>query len=154
MNHIWIDNIIAGLIDTYNTNDVFELLDCLNIRIYKIDSNNIMIKNNDSLYYRDYLNNEVIFIRNDIPSNLEKFILLHELGHALLHTDIYQAAFNRKFINTGKLEKQANYFAFKLMNINFDHIDLDGLTIEQISCILGLPCNQLFEFINLKEVIT
>lgn len=148
--YCWINEIILGIKDTYNTNDVYEIFDYMNIKIHKIDSKNILLKNNDSFYYRDYSGNEIIFIRNDLNLNLEKFILLHELGHALLHTHIYEAAFNINHINKGKIEKQANYFAFKLLEPNFDPVDLDGLTLEQISSLLELPHDKLVEFIEIR----
>lgn len=147
--YLWVDEIIVGLKEMYNTDNVYEIFDYMNIKIHKIDSNNILLKNNDSFYYRDYLGNELIFIRNDLNINLEKFILLHELGHALLHTNSYEAAFNIKHINIGKLEKQANYFAFKLLQPSFDPTDLEGLTLEQIASLLELPYKQLLEFIEI-----
>lgn len=148
--YCWIDEIILGLKDTYNTNDVYEILDYMNIKIHKINSDNTLLKNNDSFYYRDYFGNEIIFIRNDLNLNIEKFILFHELGHAILHTNIYTAAFNIKYINRGKLEKQANYFAFNLLQPSFDPCDLEGFTLKQISSLLELPYEQLLEFLEIR----
>lgn len=135
----WIDNILLGIKDTYSTNNVYELLDYLDIKLVKLDSNNILLNKNESVYYRDYLDNEIIFVRNDLEYNYEKFILGHELGHAILHTHIYKAAFNKDLINTCKLEKQSNYFSFKLLNLELDPISFEGFTIEQIASSLYLP---------------
>lgn len=116
----WINNILEGIRDTYDTDNIYELYDFLNIRIIKLEPNNILLGGNESLYNRDYFEMELVFIRNDLNLNHEKFILSHELGHALLHTHIYEAAFNKDLINVGKLERQANYFAFKFLNIDFN----------------------------------
>lgn len=137
--HSWINDILEGLQETYNTTDVYELCDYLKIKIIKLEPNKILLRDNESFYYRDYFGNEVIVIRNDLDLPLEKFILAHELGHALLHPGAYEAAFNKNLINTGKLEKQANYFAFKLLNLELDPIEFNGFTMEQIASSLNLP---------------
>lgn len=146
--YAWIDEIIGGLSEYYNTNNVYELCDVLNIQINKLESNNILLHGNDSIYIRDYFDVEVVFIRNDLNVESEKFILLHELGHALLHIDIFKAAFNRNFINKDKLEKQANYFAFKMLNIEFDEIELDGMSLDQISRCIGMPYEPLSQLVG------
>ncbi|EJO5347182.1 ImmA/IrrE family metallo-endopeptidase [Clostridium botulinum] len=135
----WIDNILEGLKDTYDTNNIYELYDYLEIKIIKLEPSNILLRGNESLYNRNYFGNEIVIIRNDLNLEYEKFILAHELGHALLHTETYNAAFNKDLINCGKLEKQANYFAFKLLNLNIDPIQFEGFTIEQIASSLYLP---------------
>lgn len=135
----WIDDIITGLIETYNTNNIYELYDLLDIQIIRLDKNNILLKGNDGFYQRNYFDQEIVFIDEDLDYQYEKFVLAHELGHAILHTTIYTAAFNINFINTGKFEKQATYFALKLSNIKIDPIDFEGLSIEQISCALYVP---------------
>lgn len=137
----WIDNTILGLRENYKTDNVYELYDLLDIQIIKLEPNNILLDNNEAFYYRNYFKNEIVFIRNDLQRDFEKFVLAHELGHALLHTDSYEAAFNKSLLNTGKLEKQANYFAFKLLDIELDPTDFEGFTIEQIASSLYLPIN-------------
>jgi Zn-dependent peptidase ImmA (M78 family) len=147
--YAWIDEVIWGLSEIYNTNNVYELYDIFNINIKKLESNNILLQGNDSLYIRDYFDSEIAFIRDDLNMESERFILLHELGHALLHIDIFLAAFNRKFINKNKLEKQANYFAFKMLNVEFDEIELEGMTSEQISRYIGIPYEPFVQIVNL-----
>lgn len=139
----WIDDILHGLKETYNTDKIFELLDCINITIIKLDCNNILLRGNESFYNRDHLGNEVIFIRNDLNLEFEKFVLAHELGHALLHTHMYEAAFNKSLINSCKLEKQANYFAFNLLKFDIDSSSFEGFTLEQIAHSLCIPLNCL-----------
>lgn len=133
----WIDNIALGLIDEYGTNDVYELCDYLNIKIVKLDSSNVLLRNKNAYYYRDLDDKEVIFIKNGLTLSLEKFILNHELGHALCHTKLLSVGFT--FSNKNKLERQANYFALKLGAIYFDEIELYEMTLEQICCSLEIP---------------
>lgn len=142
----WIDNIIKNLSEKYGTNDIYELLDIFNIRVQKVEPTNILLRSNDSLYFRDYQGCEVVFIRNDLNSCMEKFILRHEFAHAILHNDIYIAAFNFKLINKDKYEKQANYFALKITNPEFDEIQLEGMSLEQIASYIEVPFNCLYQF--------
>ncbi|MBR9648691.1 ImmA/IrrE family metallo-endopeptidase [Clostridium tyrobutyricum] len=139
----WIDNIIAGLLETYETNDPYELCDYLRIKIIKLEPNNILLRDKDAFYCRDLENNEVIFIKNNLDKILEKFILLHELGHALCNPDLLSAAFT--FCNKGKTEKQANYFALKLSGVKFDETELQGMTLKQISAYTGIPYKALMQ---------
>ena len=145
----WIDDIVLGLKDSCKTDNVYEIYDELNIIIRKIDPSSILLNGNDSLYTRDYLDSEFVLIRNDLDENLERFILFHELGHALLHVDVVRAAFNQKCLNKHKLEKQANYFALKMLNLKFDSIEMEGMTLEQIASYMQIPYEPLLQLSNL-----
>lgn len=145
----WIDDIVDNLINEYNSNNIDELLEIFNIQVTKVEPSNILLRGNDSLYIRNYLGMEIIFIRYDLDIRLEKFILRHEFAHAVLHKNVFAAAFNRKFINKDKCEKQANYFALKLMNIEFDEIQLEGMNIEQIASCVEIPYAPLKQVIDL-----
>ncbi|PWL53209.1 MAG: PTS N-acetylglucosamine transporter subunit IIABC [Clostridium cadaveris] len=145
----WIDDIVLGLKDSCKTDDVYELYDELNIIIRRIEPSNILLQGNDSLYTRGYLDSEFVLIRNDLDENLERFILFHELGHALLHVDVVRAAFNQKCLNKHKLEKQANYFALKMLNLKFDSIEMEGMTLEQIASYMQIPYEPLLQLSNL-----
>lgn len=138
----WIDDIVTGLIDTYNTNDPYELCNFLNINIIKVNPKNMMLNSNDSLYIRNYNDQEIIFIRNDLSKNYEDFYLRHELGHAILHPNI-KNSLNESLVCIDKLEKQANYFSLQLSQIKFDVVELKQLTLEQISCYLEIPLHAL-----------
>lgn len=140
----WIDDIILGIIDLYNTNSPYELCDCLNIEIIKVSPDSLILSGNNSLYIRNYCDNEVIFIRNDLNPHHEEFYLRHELGHAILHVNIA----NSNLTNLPKLEKQANYFAFKLSQMELDDIELRDLTMEQIACCIEVPYVALKQFMN------
>lgn len=144
----WINNILLGLKDTYDISNIYDLFDCLNIKIVKLESNNILLQGNEAFYYRAYLGKELVFIKNDLYLEYEKFVLAHELGHAVLHTDIYEAAFSKRLLNIGKLERQANYFAFKLLDIDLDPITYQDFTIGQIASSLNLPTHCIEEFIK------
>ena len=70
---IWINDIVDGIIDMYNTNSPYELCRYLNIRIQKLEKNSYLLNGNDSIYYRNYYGHEIIFIRNDLYGYDEEF---------------------------------------------------------------------------------
>lgn len=144
----WIDDVIVGIHDTYYTSCPYELCNVLNIKIIYVDYKNLILAHNDSSYIRSFFGQEAIFIRDDLDLKCEKFILAHELGHAILHTNIQKAYYNKDLINKGKFEKQATYFAFKFLNIEFDPVEYNGYTMEQISSILHIPVKHLKEACN------
>lgn len=137
----WIDQIIIGLFDIYRTNNPNDILDEMGINIIKAEKNNPILLCKNCVYIAE-LNQ--IFIRNDLILNYELFYLRHELGHILLHLDIS----NMFIINNGKIEREANYFAFKLSKITFDEIELYQMTLKQICCHLEIPFKAVNQFIK------
>lgn len=139
----WIDNIILGVTDLHDTSDIYELCDLLDINIITVQEDNTILSkvlcNNEAIYQRNISGMEVIYIKNNLDEKYKEFIVAHELGHALLHVNIPKAAFNIDLINTGKLERQATYFALKLLNININSIEYEGMTMQQIAKSLHLP---------------
>lgn len=127
----WIENIVLGLKENYYFENIYDLFDELEIIFKKLEPSNILLRGNDAFYYRDYYGEEIIFIRNDLNVQFEKFILAHELGHALLHTNVCQAAFNRNLLNVGKFEKQADYFALKVLDMSETNIEQLNNLIER-----------------------
>ena len=145
-NKMWIDLAIVGLLEEYETetNDPYELCDLLEISIFKVNPDFLFLHGNNAVYIRNYFDNEVIFIRNDLNENHEAFYLRHEIGHAVLHVDVEDSI----LCNKPKLEQQANYFAFKLGNISFDEIELYEMPIDQIASCLEVPLDQLKQLAN------
>lgn len=135
----WIDTYVDGLIELCNSSDVYDIYSNFNIDINKLDSSSFILQGNDSIYIRDYFQNELVFIRADLSYKYTSFILAHELGHAMLHTEVNEAAYNSSLMNKGKLEKQADYFALRLLNIELDPIEFMDLSIEQIANSLEIP---------------
>lgn len=143
MEYVWIDNIIDGLMDIYGTNNIYDLYDYLDISIKKLPMSNVLLHGNEAFYNRNFFDTEVVFIRENLTVEYEQFILAHELGHAILHTNMITSAFNINLLNLDKMERQANYFALKLVNLNIDEIIFEGFTIEQIAKSFNLPVKYL-----------
>lgn len=133
MSLSWIDKYIDGVVDYCDSKDIFDIYNTVNINIKRVDKKDPILQGNDSLYIRNYFGIEIVFIRDDLHHRYEKFILAHELGHAILHTEITTAAYNNKLINKGKLERQADYFALQLLDISVNKDIYEGYTLEQIA---------------------
>jgi len=133
MSFSWIDPYVDGVIENYDSNDVYQIYKGLGIHLIRVDRNDSILKGNDAMYIRSFYGMEVVYLRDDLPLQYEKFVLCHELGHAILHTEIPSAAYNNKLVVKGKLEKQADYFAIKLFGIRLDDVSYEGLTTEQIA---------------------
>lgn len=139
MNFSWIDKYVDGVIEHCCSRNIFEIYDTLNIIIKRVDKDDILLQGNEAMYIRNFQGSEIVFIRDDLPYQFTKFILAHELGHAILHAEIVQAAYNSKLLNKGRLEKEADYFALKLLGITFDAVDYEGFTVEQIAAAENMP---------------
>lgn len=129
----WIDEYVNGVVDLYSSDDVYEIYSILGINIIRLDKANELLQECEAVYIRNYFDVEVVFIRDDLPYKYEKFILAHELGHALLHTELSKATYNRNLINKGKLERQANYFALRLLDITIDKVCYEDYTYGQLA---------------------
>ena len=138
----WINQIIIGLFDIYNTNDPYDILNEMEVEVIKVENTNLILLGKNCIYVVE-LNK--IFIRNDLILNYELFYLRHELGHILLHIDIG----NTYIKNNGKIEREANYFALKLGKITFDEVELYQMSLEQICSSLEIPYNAVNQLVNL-----
>jgi Zn-dependent peptidase ImmA (M78 family) len=136
----WIDKIIVGILDTYHTRNPYELCDLLKITIQKVNEDSQLLQGQPSLYFRNFpgIKKEIIFVNNNLYESYEKFFIEHELGHAILHPNI-ENSLNNNLWNFGKMERQANYFAFKLRNLKVDTIEFNQLTVDQIASCLEVP---------------
>lgn len=129
----WVDEILLGLTELVGSNNIYDMLSHLNIYHFAVDPDNSVLKGNLAVYNRigDF---ECIYYSNDIIN--KEYVLAHEIGHAILHTEESEMFYN-PLLNKGKLEKEADYFATKLL-----YSDLkieDGIeTTEQLANMLGI----------------
>ena len=129
----WIDEVLTGMVESVGSNNVYEILDHLNIYHFQVDKDSELLQGNQAIYNRigDF---ECIYYSDDIPN--KEYVLAHELGHAILHIEESQMFYN-PLLNKGKLEKEANYFAVKLLYSNLE-IE-DGIeTYQQLANKLGI----------------
>ncbi|AIQ71183.1 ImmA/IrrE family metallo-endopeptidase [Paenibacillus graminis] len=106
------DEIINKLIKKYKTNSPFELSEALGIHIRFMN----LGQSTKGLYYRK-LRRRFIVIHNELPLEWQRFVCAHELGHDRLHKGINRFFLEENsYFSPGKLERQANLFAVKLLS--------------------------------------
>ncbi|ASA24325.1 ImmA/IrrE family metallo-endopeptidase [Paenibacillus donghaensis] len=106
------DKLINKLIHKYKTNCPFELSKALGIHIRFIN----LGTGTKGLYYRK-LRRRFIVIHNELPLEWQRFVCAHELGHDRLHKGVNRFFLEEKsYFSPGKLERQANVFALKLLS--------------------------------------
>lgn len=138
---------VKDLIKKYNTSNIKELVDHLDISIEHQDfkaktlDSRLMIV--DSKGY--------IFVRSDLDCAYENFLIAHELGHYVLHYD-ENISFNflRRVYKT-RLEREANEFAIRLLMYEELHNIKELENIEFIVKEKGIPLKVWY---SLSEKIT
>lgn len=139
-----IQAIVEGLIEVVGSNNVYDILDHLNIELLVVNKDRKILRNNKAVYNR-IAGNEYIYLSNEDGINKE-FILAHELGHAILHYEEGQMFYN-PLLNKGKLEREANYFATLLLYK--DLVIEDGIeTKQQLADSLGVNEDVINYIIN------
>ena len=97
--------------------------------------------------YKYIKKNKVVFINSNLREEERRFVLAHEIGHAILHTKSSCFFSNTANINKIKKEYEANLFASELL-IDFEDIDilyLQGYSIGQLASYYKVPV-ELIEF--------
>lgn len=126
---------VKDLIKKYNTSNIKELVDHLNISIeyqdFKAKTLDSRLMIVDSKGY--------IFVRSDLDCAYENFLIAHELGHYVLHHD-ENISFNflRRVYKT-RLEREANEFAIRLLMYEELHNIKELENIEFIVKEKGIP---------------
>ncbi len=127
----WVDDIITGLKDMYEGLRLIDVIGALGIEIVRTNKNDGILLKQDALYVRCLNDLEIIFIRDDLEA-MEPYVLAHELGHAILHPDLAEAYYS-PLQNKGKLERQADYFAVRYLELEIDPLDYEGFSKEQLA---------------------
>ncbi|WP_352420774.1 ImmA/IrrE family metallo-endopeptidase [Proteiniborus sp.] len=128
----WIKEIVIGLIEIYETRNVYELLDLLDVLLIKKQ----LINDEKGRFFRDIWGNEYIYISNRLSDEEERIVIAHELGHLILHTHLNTSYYTEnRLLNKDQIEVQANKFAAELLiPDNVDTYEYE--TIQQLACYL------------------
>ena len=105
---------VDKLVRKYHTRDPYELCQLLGIKIHYYD---LQKKLKGFFYYQSRQKN--IVIDHNVNGILERILVAHELGHAVLHTKIAMMhGFQEMevFDDRSIEENEANFFAAELLN--------------------------------------
>lgn len=142
----YIRKVIGNLKNKYDTTNPFELAESLDITLILTSLGSI------SGMYKYINRNKTIFLNESLNEYEQRFVLAHEIGHAILHTKS-SCFFSNTLNNKLKTEYQANLFAAELL-IDLKEIDklyLQGYSIKQLAAYYNVPV-ELIEF-KFKENI-
>lgn len=124
---------IRKLYTKYHTIEPFELADAMGIKVHYMDLGNMC----GFYYYEKRI--KQIFLNCNLPRHIQRFVLAHELGHAVLHTKSNTIFLNSTFISVDKLEIEANKFAVLLTLPDIELVVAEGYSISQMASMYGLP---------------
>lgn len=127
----WIDDIITGLKEEYEGLNLSDVIEELGISLIRLKAKMAPLNGHDALYIRCLDDRELIYLRDDLGP-MEPYVLAHELGHAILHPELAEAYYS-SLQNKGKLERQADYFAIRFLDLEIDPRDYEGFGIEQLA---------------------
>lgn len=105
------DELITSLIKRHKTNCPFRISRELGIHIRFDDLGD----STRGIFYRK-LRRRFILIHSQLSNEWQRYICAHELGHERLHKGISRFFLDEhSYFSTGKVERQANHFAVKLL---------------------------------------
>lgn len=124
------DKIINNLVSEHHTRNPYTIASQLGIIVLEEELGTI------NGYYNEVMDYKFIHVNTNLPEHHKRFVVAHELGHALLHPNFNQFFLkNHTLLNIDKYEKEANIFAVQLIcDENVKELE----TISEISRFYGL----------------
>lgn len=91
-------------------------------------------------YYSKSLRQQFIHINQDLDRHAAQFTLCHELGHAVMHSDLSTPFLRANTMySIDKLETQANHFAVDLIYTDDDLQPFLNRSITDAAAYMGVP---------------
>ncbi|EGQ0536778.1 ImmA/IrrE family metallo-endopeptidase [Listeria monocytogenes] len=139
---MWPNEMVKKLSNRHKTTNPFLLCEMLNIFVipWNLDSDT-------NGFYKYIRRNRFIFYNSNLSDYQIKYVVAHELGHALLHTRI-NATFTKSihWSNLSKIELEAHQFAISLLLSN---IEIEKFKTKRDVCLFtGIP----FEMENFIKI--
>lgn len=124
---------INSLIEKTGTNNPFEIAEQLGVVVRYDPLGQIQG------YYLKAGGIRVVVINSDLPEQLRRFILAHELGHIILHPYSTVFAMRHTLLVTDKQEVEADRFAIHLL-LTDEMLEANAhYTVDQWAGLFGLP---------------
>ncbi|CUQ09953.1 Predicted Zn peptidase [Clostridium paraputrificum] len=148
MANDYIKRVIENLKNKYKTTCPFEITKDLGITLIVAPLGNVWGM------YKYIKRTKVIYLNESLNEYEKRFVLAHELGHAVLHPKSTCFFTDTKNLNKIKKEHEANIFAanFLIDTIDVDKSYLEGYSINQLAAYYKVPVDLIeFKFKNLHR---
>lgn len=112
----YIRETVDQLVEQYRTNDPYEL--CEDVGCVVVPHSLGLYEGAGKGFFLDVDGVHVITVNSDLQDELQRVIVAHELGHAVLHSDFLEAGGFHDFAlydDSSHLEYEANMFASELL---------------------------------------
>ncbi len=129
-----IRNIVDKLCRKYKTRNPYELIDAMGIILQYGEH---MKKVRGFYLYANRI--KLICVGNELPEHIEKFVISHELGHAVMHKQSSAPFLQSTFLSLDKMEIEANKFAAELVISDEEIMEHWEYTIDEWAMFYGLP---------------
>lgn len=127
-----VHNIVEHTVHTYGTRSPYEMAERMGIIVQKNNLGSIR-----GYYFKKYRIKQII-LHNDLSESDERFVLAHEIGHAVLHEDVNTPfLMGNTLFSKNKFEREANLFAVELLVPDETIIENPDLTLEQLARMTG-----------------
>lgn len=103
------DRIVGDIVREYGTRNPFRIAEAMDAIVLIVP-----LKGVNGFYHR-YMDQDLIYINDDLSEEEQIIVCAHELGHMILHHDIDSIFLDSPVCKPGKLELEANAFALQLL---------------------------------------
>lgn len=124
------------MVREFGTNNPYEICQYLNINVSKVHLGSL------NGYYTQSSGKGHIYINNALDEHMQRAICAHELGHAVMHTDVnIRFMVECTFFSKSKFEREANLFGAHLLlhDIRGRIADYENLTHYEIAAVECVP---------------
>ena len=129
-----IRSVVDNLCRKYKTRNPYELIDAMGI-ILQYGEN--MEKVRGFYLYANRI--KLICVGNGLPEHIERFVISHELGHAVMHKQSSAPFLQSTFLSLDRMEIEANKFATELVIPDEEILEHWEYTIDEWAMFYGLP---------------
>lgn len=127
-----VHNIVEQTVYKYKTRSPYELAERMGIIVQKNDLGIVR-----GYYFKKYRIKQII-LHNDLTESDERFVMAHEVGHAIMHEDINTPfLMGNTLFSKNKFEREANLFAIELLVPDEIITENPDLTLEQLARMTG-----------------